>query len=350
MQNKEIQAEIDFYSQKLKEAKMKEYKIINERQKLSINVIDNDINDIRALYCGDTVEILPTLKSNSVHYTLFSPPFSSLYVYSNSTRDMGNCKSDEEFYNHFKLIIPELYRVTMHGRLVSFHCMQIPAMKERDGYIGLKDFRGDLIRLFQEVGFIFHSEVLVWKDPLLEVTRTKAHGLMHKQLCKDSAKCRNGLPDYIITMKKPGENPEPVSRDRGFEYYIGEKKNEPLNKKNDVPGLNKYSHNVFRTYADPIWHDIRQTNTLNKKGAREEKDERHICPLQLDTIARCIEYWTNTNDIVLSPFMGIGSEGYQAIAMNRRFIGIELKESYYKCAVKNITRVETGHKQMDLFK
>lgn len=350
MQNN-IQDEIDFYRQKLKEAKMKEHTIINNTKKQTQRgmVVDSDINDNHALYNGDTVEILPTLKTDSIHYTLFSPPFSSLYVYSNSNRDMGNCKSDKEFYNHFKMIIPELYRVTMPGRLVSFHCMQIPAMKERDGYIGLKDFRGALIRLFQEFGFIFHSEVCIWKDPLLEAMRTKAQGLMHKTLCKDSVKCRNGLPDYIITMRKPGENQEPVSRERGFEYYIGAEKNNPKESKNNTPGLNKYSQNVFRVYADSIWTDIRQSNTLNKIGARDEKDERHICPLQLDTIARCIEYWTNPDDIVLSPFAGIGSEGYQAVKMGRKFIGIELKQSYYNCAVKNLTRIETAAEQKELF-
>jgi hypothetical protein len=222
---------------------------------------------------------------------------------------------------------------------VSIHCMQIPAMKERDGYIGLKDFRGDLIRLFQSVGFIFHGEVTIWKDPLLEAVRTKALGLMHKQLCKDSSRCRSGLPDYIVTMRKPGDNENLISHENGMVTYAG----------SDDVKKGVYSHEVWRKYASPVWMDIRQTNTLNKNGAREEKDERHVCPLQLDSIERCLALWSNPGDIVLSPFMGIGSEGYQSIKMRRKFIGIELKESYFNCSVKNLTMIEDKPEQGELF-
>jgi hypothetical protein len=291
------------------------------------------------LYQGDSCEVLKGLPDNSIGYSIFSPPFSSLYTYSNSERDLGNCKSDDDFYTHFKFITEQLFRVIQPGRLVSIHCMQIPAMKERDGYIGLKDFRGDLIRLFQSVGFIFHGEVTIWKDPLLEAVRTKALGLMHKQLCKDSSRCRPGLPDYVVTMRKPGENQNLIAHENGMVTYAGA----------DAVKKGVYSHEVWRKYASPVWFDIRQGNTLNKNGAREEKDERHVCPLQLDVIERCLVLWSNPGDIVLSPFAGIGSEGYQSIKMDRKFIGVELKQSYFDCAVKNLTIIETSAVQGDLF-
>lgn len=311
-------------------------------------VINQLIQPNFSIYHGDSCEVLKGLTDNSIHFSIFSPPFSSLYTYSNSDRDLGNSKDDGQFYEHFRFIISELYRVIMPGRLVSVHCMDIPMLKSRDGEIGLKDFPGEIIRLFQEAGFLYHSRVAIWKDPLVEATRTKSLGLMHKQLCKDSAMCRMGLPDYVITMRKPGDNPEAIAHTDGLSYFYGE--NEP----EGVKGVNRpepdaelvkdkkkyntepvYSHQVWRRYASPVWMDIRQSNTLNRKNARDEKDERHICPLQLDVIARCIELWSNPNDIVLSPFMGIGSEVYQAILMGRRGIGIELKDSYYADAEKN---------------
>jgi hypothetical protein len=302
-------------------------------------VIDQQAGKNWIMYNGDCVEVLGGLPDDSIGYSIFSPPFSSLYTYSNSERDLGNCKTDQEFMDHFRFVANELYRVIMPGRLVSIHCMLIPAMKERDGYIGLKDFRGDIIRLFQNVGFIFHGEVTIWKDPLVEATRTKALGLMHKQLCKDSSMCRQGLPDYVVTMRKPGENPDFISHPAGLTCYAGA----------DEVKKGTYSHEVWRKYASPIWFDIRQTNTLNKAGAREEKDERHICPLQLDVIERCLTLWSKEDDTVLSPFAGIGSEGYQAVKMNRRFVGVELKSSYFDCAVKNLTMAESAHAQLSLF-
>ncbi|WP_333664756.1 DNA-methyltransferase [Desulfobacter postgatei] len=302
-------------------------------------VIDQHNGESWIMYNGDSIEILDGIPDESIDYSLFSPPFSSLYTYSNSERDLGNCKSDEEFMTHFRFVADHLFRVIKQGRLVSVHCMLIPAMKERDGYIGLKDFRGDIIRLFQSVGFIFHAEVTIWKDPLIEATRTKALGLMHKQLCKDSSMCRQGLPDYIVTMRKPGENQDMIAHPNGLTSYAG----------TDEIKSGTYSHEVWRKYASPIWMDINQTYTLNKNGAREEKDERHVCPLQLQTIERCLTLWSNPNDVVLSPFAGIGSEGYQAVKMGRRFVGIELKQSYYNCAVQNIERVSTAPKQKELF-
>ena len=291
-----------------------------------MNILNQCVNDRFALYHGDSCEVTRGIPDDSVHYTLFSPPFSSLYTYSNSDRDMGNCRGDQEFAAHFEFLIKELYRITMPGRLLSFHCMNLPMMKERDGVIGLKDFRGDLIRMFQKAGFIYHSEVTIWKNPVSEMQRTKALGLLHKQLKKDSAMSRQGIPDYIVTMRKPGENPERVTHtDESF----------PVS--------------VWQRYASPVWMDIRQSDTLQRTSARAEKDERHICPLQLEVIKRCIELWTNPGDIVLDPFAGIGSTNFVALRMNRRTMGVELKESYYNQAVANCLQALQMEPLEDLF-
>lgn len=284
-----------------------------------MNVLNQVVTNKYSIYNGDSCEVLRNIPDNSIHYTLFSPPFSSLYTYSNSDRDMGNCKGDEEFANHFKFLAKELYRVTMPGRLLSFHCMDLPMMKERDGVIGLKDFPSILRQIFQDEGFIYHSKVTIWKNPVTEMQRTKALGLLHKQIRKDSTMCRQGIPDYIVTMRKPGDNPERVSHT-------------PEN----------FSVDVWQKYASPVWMDIKQSFTLQKKSARAEKDEKHICPLQLDVIQRCIELWTNPNDIVLDPFMGIGSVPYVGIALGRRGLGIELKDSYYQQAKINLANAANG--------
>lgn len=278
-----------------------------------MNVLEQVIENKYAIYNGDSCEIVRAIPNNSIHYTIFSPPFASLYTYSNSDRDMGNSKGDDEFYNHFIFLAKELYRVTMPGRLLSFHCMDLPLMKERDGVIGLKDFPAIIRNIFEDCGFIYHSKVTIWKNPVTEMQRTKALGLLHKQIRKDSAMNRQGIPDYIVTMRKPGDNPERISH---------------------TPET--FPVDVWQNYASPVWMDIRQSDTLQKKSAREDKDERHICPLQLEVIQRCIELWTNPNDIVLDPFAGIGSVPYTAVKMGRRGIGVELKESYYKQAVNNL--------------
>jgi len=275
-------------------------------------IIAQEINDKYSLYNGDSCEVIKGIPDNSIHYSIFSPPFSSLYTYSNSDRDMGNCKNDAEFCEHFKYLTSELYRITMPGRLLSFHCMDLPLMKERDGRIGLKDFPALIRQLFEDCGFIYHSRVTIWKNPVVEMQRTKALGLLHKQIKKDSAMCRQGIPDYIITMRKPGENTE----------RIGHTSDE-------------FSCDVWQQYASPVWMDIRQSDTLQRKSARTEKDERHICPLQLEVIQRCIELWSNPTDIVFDPFMGIGNTPYVALELGRRGMGIELKESYYTQAVLN---------------
>lgn len=279
-----------------------------------------------ALYNGDSCEVMKAIPDNSIHYSIFSPPFAQLYVYSNSVRDLGNCRSTTEFYEQFEYIIKELYRITMNGRLVSIHCMDLPTQKQRDGFIGLTDFPGELIQMMIAGGFIYHSRVTIWKDPVVAMQRTKALGLLHKQIKKDSAMCRQGIADYIITFRKDGENSERIEHTN--ESF-------PVSK--------------WQNYASPVWMDINQSNTLQKESAREQADEKHICPLQLDVIERCIELWTNENDIVFSPFAGIGSEIYQALKMGRRGLGIELKESYYNQAVANCKCVENAPKNRRLF-
>lgn len=272
---------------------------------------------------GDCVEGVAALPSDSIHYSIFSPPFASLYTYSNSDRDMGNCKDDDEFRQHFGYLVTDLYRVLMPGRLVSFHCMNLPTSKTHHGFIGIRDFRGELIKLFEQNGFIFHSEVCIWKDPVTAMQRTKALGLLHKQIKKDSCMSRQGIPDYLVTMRKPGENPERVTHTN-----------------------ESFPVQLWQNYASPVWMDINPSETLQGRSAREHKDERHICPLQLQVIERGINLWTNPGDTVLSPFMGIGSEGYVALKMDRRFIGFELKESYYKQAVQNLSN---STRQVGLF-
>ena len=288
--------------------------------------MDQASGDGWMLYNGDSVEVLKLLPENSVHLSIFSPPYGSLYVYSASDRDIGNCRNDEEFHAHFRFVVDGLLRATKPGRIVAVDCQNIPAMKERDGYIGLKDFRGDLIRAFQAAGFIYHAEFIIRKDPLIEATRTKALGLMHKQLTKDSTRCRAGLPQFLLCFRKPGENTEPVAHIDGLEYFVGE--NEPTS------GV--LAHERWRRYADPVWTDIRATRTLNERAAREQQDERHICPMALDIIERALQLYSNPGDVVLDPFAGIGSTGYMAIQTARKFIGCELKPAYWRQACKNL--------------
>lgn len=289
---------------------------------------------------GDNVELIKAMPENEVHYICYSPPFSSLYTYSASERDMGNCRTHAEFFEHFRFLAPELFRILKPGRLMSFHCMNLPTSKERDGVIGITDFRGQLIQLFSEYGFIFHSEVCIWKDPVTAMQRTKAIGLLHKQVKKDSCMSRQGIPDYLVTMRKPGENQERV--DGRFEEYIGDENTGPSN--TDDP--ERKSIEIWQRYASPVWADINPSDTLQKNSARENEDERHICPLQLQVIARGIELWTNPGDVVFDPFSGIGSTGYQAVKMGRRFIGCELKESYWKQTVANLKAAEVTQENL----
>lgn len=288
-----------------------------------MNCIEQSEGDGWTLLHGDCVEAMAGMPEASIDYSIFSPPFASLYTYSNSPRDMGNCRNDAEFFAHFDHAIAQLRRVMKPGRNVSFHCMLMPTSKERDGYIGLRDFRGDLIRAFQGHGFIYASEVCIWKDPVTAMQRTKALGLLHKTVRGNAAMSRQGIPDYLVTMRAPGDAPERVTHDP--EQY-------PVDK--------------WQKVASPIWTDIDPNDTLQFRSAREHDDERHICPLQLEVIRRGIDLWTNPGDVVLSPFAGIASEGYVAIELGRKFVGVELKTSYYQQARLNL--VAAGS-QSDLF-
>lgn len=288
-----------------------------------MNCIDQIVTDRYAAYHGDCVDVLKGLPDHSIGYSIFSPPFASLYTYSNSPRDMGNVRDDAEFFAHFDFLIAELARVMRPGRNVSFHCMDMPSSKERDGVIGLKDFPGDLLRAFQRHGFIFHSKVTIWKDPVTAMQRTKALGLLHKSVRENAAMCRMGIPDYLITVRAPGEQEDRVTH--GAEFPV----------------------DLWQKVASPVWMDINPSDTLQFRSAREHDDERHICPLQLEVIRRGVMLWTNPGDIVLSPFMGIGSEGFVALEMGRRFVGVELKASYFAQASANLAAAVA--KTEDLF-
>ena len=289
-----------------------------------MKVLNQVIQEKYAAYNSDCVDVVKGLPDESIHYTVFSPPFASLYTYSASPRDMGNCGGMADFGEHFKFLIPELFRVTKPGRLLSFHCMLLPTSKQNDGFIGLRDFRGELIRAFVEAGFIHHSEVCIWKDPVTAMQRTKALGLLHKTIRKDSSMSRQGIPDYLITLRKPGVNTEPIAH---------------------TP--EEFPVSLWQRYASPIWMDIDPSDTLQYRSARDDKDEKHICPLQLEVIRRALKLWSNPGDTVLSPFMGIASEGYVALQEGRKFIGAELKESYYGQACRNLESV-ANPKQTDL--
>lgn len=286
------------------------------------DVVDQEVTEKFAVYNADCVDVLRALPAGHVGYSIFSPPFASLYTYSNSPRDMGNVRTYEEFFEHFSYLTSELFRVLKPGRLLSAHCMLLPTSKERDGYIGLRNFRDDLIRAFQSRGFIFHSEVVIWKDPVVAMQRTKAIGLLHKQLKKDSALSRQGIPDYLVTLRKPDQNEEPIAHT-----------------------AEEFPVSLWQRYASPVWMDIDPSDTLQFRSAREHDDERHICPLQLEVIRRGVRLWSNPGDVVLSPFAGIGSEGFVALEEGRRFVGAELKHSYYEQARANLRSAASSGQQ-----
>jgi DNA modification methylase len=277
-----------------------------------------------SLYNGDCVDVLRQLPDRSAGFSVYSPPFSNLFVYSDSESDMGNSANDAEFFRHYGFMLEQLTRVMKPGRLAAVHCSDLPLTKWKDGVIGIKDFSGDLIRAHEAAGWILHSRVTVWKDPVVEMTRTKALGLLYQQLQKDSTRSRQGMADYVLVFRAPGENVEPVGQDR-----------------------DTFPVEQWQQWASPVWMDIRQTDTLNVQQAREHSDERHVCPLQLGLIERAILLWSNRGDTVLSPFTGIGSEGFGAVKLRRKFIGVELKGGYFAIARKNLANAESG--AVDLF-
>ncbi len=300
-------------------------------------VVQQSQGDNWILYQGDCVEVVRGVPESSVGLSVFSPPFADLYTYSNSERDIGNSGSGDEFWQHFGFLIPELLRVTVPGRCCCVHCMNLPSIKQRHGHIGIRDFRGDIIRAFEAAGWYYASEVCIWKDPVTAMQRTKALGLLHKQVVKDSCMSRMGIPDYVCTFRKPGENPSPVHGE--LDHFVGDQ--------STFRRTGKLSIDIWQRYASPVWSDINPSNTLQFRQARDEKDEKHICPLQLDVIERCLQLWSNEGDVVLSPFAGIGSEGYQSILCGRKFVGIELKESYWKVACGNLRTAEAKRRELD---
>ncbi len=347
-----------------KAAKPKKEKIVKKKaepvRRLALNEIcvkSEHITSDYALYNADCIEALKGIPDNSIDYSIFSPPFEGMYTYSSSNRDFGNCKNTAEFRTHNAFLIQELFRVIKPGRNLSFHCMNLPTSKQRDGYIGIRDFRGDLIFDFQRAGFIYHSEVCIWKDPVTAMQRSKALGLLYKQLKKDSAMSRQGIPDYLVTMRKPGVNPHPVTKagdrtkvlDDDFTIDDWQQYASPvwleLTENKDFKSMQEMVNYCYGA-ASPVWMDIDQGNTLQR--VREDEDERHICPLQLGVIERGIRLWTNKGDVVLTPFLGIGSEAFVAVRMGRKAVGIELKSIYYQQACKNLLLADTENRQTTL--
>lgn len=288
-----------------------------------VECLNQAIGEGWTAFHGDCVSIARQLPDECIDFSVYSPPFGSLFVYSDSAADMGNSSSDGEFADHYAYLVREKFRLTKPGRLTAVHCSDLPMTKWKDGAVGIKDFSGDIIRIHQEAGWIFHSRRTIWKCPVVEMTRTKHVGLLYKQLRNDSAKSRGGMPDYLLTFVKPGENQNPITH-QAEEFPVEQ----------------------WQEWASPVWMTVDQTNVLNVKGARSEKDEKHLCPLQLDVIDRALVLWSNPGDVVLSPFMGIGSEGYCSLKAGRKFVGTELKEAYWRQAVENLKGASA---QADLF-
>ena len=308
--------------QKEMELSMNSNKEIFQNAKINYNELQNEYFTIRN---GDSIQLIQDIQTESIGFSVFSPPFAELYTYSSHIEDLGNSKDYKEFFEQFGFLASELFRVIKQGRNIAVHCMDLPIQKGKEGYIGLRDFSGMIIELFQQVGFIYHSRVTIWKDPVVEMQRTKALGLLHKQIKKDSTMSRVGIPDYVLIFRKDGDRNTPVTN-------------------------TDLSVDLWQKYASPVWMDINYSNTLQGyRNAREDDDEKHICPLQLDTIERLIYLYTNKGDTVFTPFMGIGSEVYQAVKMSRYGIGFELKESYFNLAQKNLQELVKSKGQEEIF-
>jgi hypothetical protein len=337
-----------------------------------IKAVDQVVTDKYAIYQGDTCEVIRAIPAESVHFGVHSPPFQGLYKFSNYDRDVSNNDNPADFTAHYSFIISELLRITKPGRLHSVHVMQLPRNKGRDGFVGMRDFRGEIVRAYEDAGWLFHSEVCIWKDPVVAQQRTKSLRLLHKQVMKDSAMSGQGLADYVVTFRKPGDNPEPIAG--MFDQWVGaapygegwadartsagiDISREAYDRhcasmdqgQKPWPFETWVSVLVWQRYASPVWMDINQTRTLQYRNARDEKDEAHISPLQLDVIERCIDLWSNPGDVVFTPFMGIGSEVFGAVEMGRLGVGVELKPSYYVQAVRNVARAGTGVVDVSIF-
>ncbi len=309
-------------------------------------VSDQVITDWYAIYNGDSCEVMPTLPDGSVHLSVYSPPFGGLYNYSSSERDLSNCRSYEEFFEHYEFIVRELHRLTMPGRLTGVHCMDVPS--GNSGCDFLRDFPGDIIRLHERIGFRYVARYSVWKEPLGVRNRTMAKNLAHKTIVEDSSRCSVASADYLLMFRRTGTNPVPITHPHGLTEYAGARKM-PAEleryrgwKGNQIE--NRYSHWIWRQYASAFWDDVRLDRVLPYKAARDVEDERHVHPLQLDVIERCLVLWSNPGEVVFTPFMGVGSEVYAAVCAGRKGIGVELKETYYRQAVKNVAEAKEGQR------
>lgn len=320
-----------------------------------VKVIEQAQGDGWSVYNGDSVDVLKGIPDETLHFGIWSPPFESLYTFSDSERDMSNCATSDAFWAHYQFLCEQIYRTLKPGRLIAVHCMDLPTSKLRDGYIGLRDFPGEIIRAHQKTGMIYHSRVCIWKNPVTAMQRSKSIGLLHKQLAKDSVLSRMAVADYVVMLRKPGDNAEPVSGP--FDCYYGDETtvDGPLvtetgaARTTNHPGDGWYSVAVWQRYASPVWMDINQSDVLSHRVARQEADERHISPLQLTVIRRCVDLWSNPGDVVYSPFAGIGSELYCAVEMGRKAIGTELKTSYFEQAVANLKSLKAKPKTASLF-
>lgn len=305
---------------------------------LKDQLITNDF----ALYNGDSIEIMKSIPDSSIGLSIYSPPYGGLYQYSSAEEDISNSLDYKQFFEHYDFAVKDLFRITKPGRMTCVDSMDVPKSGVGSG-TGLVDFPGDIIRQHERIGFKYWARFCMWKEPLRQAIRTRSKGLMHKQIVKDSTFSSNAGADYLLVFKKPGENKEPIKQPLGLQKYCGEREVSPELKKKYAnwkdPKTNKLAHWIWQQYASSFWDDIRQNHVLPYRQAREKEEEKHCHPLQLDTIERCVLLWSNPNDIVLTPFMGVGSEVYGALINGRRGIGIELKASYYRQAIKNIRTV-----------
>lgn len=307
-------------------------------------VKDQVVTDKYALYCGDCMDVMPTMPEGSVHLSVYSPPFGGLYHYSSSDRDLSNARGYDEFFEHYGFVVRELFRLTMPGRMTAVHCMDIPS--GNTGTDTMIDFPGDIIRMHAKIGFAYVARYSIWKEPLGVRNRTMAKNLAHKTIVDDSSRCSNASADYLLVFRKKGDNPVPIEHPNGLLEYAGERKiPAELLQYREWSGNqieNRYSHWIWRQYASAFWDDVRLQRVLPYKEARDEEDEKHVHPLQLDVIDRCGVLWSNPGEVMFTPFMGVGSEVYSAVLGDRKGVGVELKDTYYQQAVRNVEEAVNG--------
>ncbi len=309
-----------------------------------MDVTSQQVGETHAIYHGDCLEVMPALPESSVHLSVYSPPFCGLYHYSSSERDLSNCRSYDEFFEHYEYVVRELFRITVPGRMTAVHCMDVPT--SNSGCDHAIDFPGDIIRMHERIGFRYACRYSVWKEPLGVRNRTMAKNLAHKTIVDDSSRCSNASADYLLLFRRKGDNPIPIEHPGGLLEYAGSREMPAeLLRYRGWTGKqteNRYSHWIWRQYASAFWDDVRIERVLPYKAARDKEDEKHVHPLQLDVVDRCLELWSNRGENVLTPFMGVGTEVYAAVLAGRRGIGIELKDSYYYQAVRNVAEAVAG--------